>query len=248
MTAFRQIPFRFDDTKFRTTIRLERCPECTGSVEQLLRRALPLVKPKALFRVSYINARSDATVDIDGVRFISRVMSRNLREVERVFPYVATCGNELAELECSCTDLLALFWLDTLKDMALAAALEFLQDRLKESFGLEQLSSMNPGSGNTDLWAITQQKPLFGLLGDVEAMIGVRLTPSCLMLPNKSVSGVFYPTEVRFESCQLCTRENCPRRRAAYAGQEVPVPEQPRRATATAAGQEAAGALEVARP
>jgi hypothetical protein len=78
---------------------------------------------------------------------------------------------------------------------------------------------MNPGSGDARLWPIGQQRPLFELLGDVEAAIGVRLTPSFLMVPNKSVSGILFPTEVRFESCQLCTRENCPRRRAPYSGE-----------------------------
>ena len=80
---------------------------------------------------------------------------------------------------------------------------------------------MNPGSGNTGLWPLAQQKPLFELIGDVEASIGVRLTPSLLMLPNKSVSGILFPTEVHFETCQLCTREDCPRRRAPYQGEAV---------------------------
>jgi hypothetical protein len=36
------------------------------------------------------------------------------------------------------------------------------------------------------------------------------------MLPNKSVSGIRFPTEIAFESCQLCRRENCSSRRAAF--------------------------------
>ena len=63
-----------------------------------------------------------------------------------------------------------------------------------------------------------QQRQLFQLLGDVESSIGVRLTDSFLMIPNKTVSGILFPTEVPFYSCQLCTREACPRRRAEYTG------------------------------
>jgi predicted transcriptional regulator len=44
----------------------------------------------------------------------------------------------------------------------------------------------------------------------------VRLTESFLMLPTKTVSGIFFPTEATFESCQLCPREECPNRRAPY--------------------------------
>ena len=51
---------------------------------------------------------------------------------------------------------------------------------------------------------------------DVEKLIGVRLTDSFLMVPMKSISGILFPTEVRFESCQLCPRKDCPGRRAPY--------------------------------
>jgi hypothetical protein len=73
---------------------------------------------------------------------------------------------------------------------------------------------MAPGS-LTD-WPLREQRPLFALLGDTEALVGVRLTDSCLMLPNKSVSGIRFPTEKHFESCQLCPRPDCPGRRAPY--------------------------------
>ena len=46
--------------------------------------------------------------------------------------------------------------------------------------------------------------------------MGVRLTDSFLMVPNKSVSGIFFPAEVTFTSCQLCQRGVCPGRRAPF--------------------------------
>jgi hypothetical protein len=39
---------------------------------------------------------------------------------------------------------------------------------------------------------------------------------SLMMDPVQSISGIIFPTETSFESCQLCPRENCPGRRAAY--------------------------------
>lgn len=42
-------------------------------------------------------------------------------------------------------------------------------------------------------WPLTQQQPLFTLLGDPEASIGVQLTDSLLMIPNKSLSGSGLP-------------------------------------------------------
>ena len=57
---------------------------------------------------------------------------------------------------------------------------------------------------------------LFALFGDGQTPIGVSLTSSCLMIPAKSISGIYFPTEVPFFSCQLCDRKDCPGRKAVY--------------------------------
>ena len=66
------------------------------------------------------------------------------------------------------------------------------------------------------MWPIEQQRELFALLGDVEGLIGVRLTASFLMVPTKSVSGLRFASAAEFYSCQLCRREKCPGRRAPF--------------------------------
>ena len=108
------------------------------------------------------------------------------------------------------------FWLDTIKEMALASSIKYLRDYLKRRYALGQVSKMSPGSGAQDLWPIEEQKQLFSIFGNVKDLIGVKLTDSFLMIPNKSVSGIYFPTEIRFESCQLCPREVCPGRQAPY--------------------------------
>ena len=75
---------------------------------------------------------------------------------------------------------------------------------------------MSPGSGDAVIWPIEQQRNLFALLGDGSQQIGVQLTDSCLMIPNKSVSGIRYPTEIDFHTCQVCHREDCPGRIAPF--------------------------------
>jgi hypothetical protein len=212
------IPVAFDREAFDRHIQLERFPGCAEAADRLVSRALERVKPKAIFRVSYIGNRQGHSLELEGVRFESRVLSQNLADVERVFPYIATCGTELEDFLLPDGDMLARYWLDVFKEMALEAAIQHLRTLLRERFALQGFSSMNPGSGDRNVWPIGQQKPLFSLFGDVEALIGVRLTESYLMMPNKSVSGLFFPTEVPFESCQLCTRADCPRRRAPYHG------------------------------
>ncbi len=158
-------------------------------------------------------------MEIGGVKFTSRVLRVNLDKVERVFPYVITCGRELDGIEIPSADFIKGYYLDQIKETALILARRYVEDYLKKRYALGQLSRMAPGAGAADDWLITQQKELFSIFGGrdkVEEFIGVRLTDTFLMVPIKSVSGIFFPTEVRFESCQICPREGCIGRRAPY--------------------------------
>ena len=87
-------------------------------------------------------------------------------------------------------------------------------DLIKKRYGLDKLSNMSPGS--LEDWPVTEQKPLFSLFRTEKEPIGVKLTKHMLMIPRKSVSGIYFPTEVTFFSCQLCSRERCPARKAPY--------------------------------
>ena len=153
-------------------------------------------------------------MDIKGVRFTSRVLRVNLEEVQRVFLYIATCGTEVESIDIPSDDLMRKFVLDTIKQMALGDAIKHLREHIDREYRPGKMSAMAPGS--LEDWPISEQKQLFSIFGDVESLIGVKLTDSFLMLPLKSISGICFPTEFTFESCQLCPRERCPGRRAAY--------------------------------
>ena len=186
--------------------------EAAEELEQALeqgasRRRSPSPEPQSV---------GDSGLQQGRARFVSKVLRANLDEVGRVFPYVATCGRELDTIPVDGDNVFGQFCWDTVKEMALYAALAHLTTHLKEAYSLDGLATMNPGSGDANVWPIEQQKELFALFGDVQELIGVVLTDSCLMLPNKSVSGLFFPSESGFQSCQLCHREKCPGRRAPF--------------------------------
>ena len=149
-------------------------------------------------------------------RLASRALRVNLDGVERVFPYVATCGAELDSIPVAAGDAFGQFCRDTIKEMALWAALSHLYMHLTEAFGLGALASINPGSGEANVWPIEQQRDLFAFLGNVQESIGVVLTDSCLMVPNKSVSGILFPSSAGFENCQLCNQKQCSHRRVPF--------------------------------
>jgi hypothetical protein len=219
-TVLNSIPLSFDPEEFQELTHIDLSAPSVRAGAELLETALPVARPKAMYKVCYIDERSEGGVELEGIRFTSEVLSENLKEVERVFPYIVTCGVELDTITISRDDILAGYMLDGLKEMALRQAIHYLRSHLAEIYGLdpERMSTMNPGSGNRDVWPIGQQRQLFQLLGDVESSVGVRLTDSFLMTPNKTVSGILFPTDVPFISCQLCTRRDCPRRRAEYTG------------------------------
>lgn len=217
-----QIQFQLDFQALRKALRLRSGDSMEADLRRLAKEAQAVAHPKALYKVAYVDSRSENQVTLDGVTFKSRVLWANLEGVHRVFPYVVTCGTELDEWARSIDDMLHSFWADAIKEMALRQAHAALLSHLKTTYRLGKISAMSPGSLAD--WPIQQQRPLFRLLGSVEQKdgigflpaIGVRLTDSFLMIPNKTISGIRFPVETNFESCLLCPRESCPGRRAPY--------------------------------
>jgi len=215
MEVLSDIPVRLDPEAVLKQLRLRRENKyIEKEVQEVLGLVLPVAKPKAVYKVAYVDNRNGDSLDIDGVRFTSRVLRVNLDQIERVFPYVATCGQELEAITVPADDIMKAYCLDTVKRLVLGSAISYLKDYLTGNYALGQISNMNPGS--LEDWPITQQKELFSILDNVREAIGVELTERCLMRPLKSVSGIHFPTEIRFESCQLCPREGCIGRRAPY--------------------------------
>ena len=215
MEVLTNIPVKLDAEDVLKRLNLRRKSEdMEKNIQELVEKVLPIARPKVIYEVAYVDNRNKNSLDIGGVRFISRLLRINLDEVGRVFPFVATCGTELEEIHVPSTEFVKSYCLDQIKEMVLESAFYYLEDYLIRRYELGQISEMEPGS--LESWPITQQKELFSIFGNVEDLIGVRLTERFLMVPLKSVSGIYFPTEIKFESCQLCPRERCSGRRAPY--------------------------------
>ncbi len=209
-------PFELDPSNIMKTVRIRPGSSVADEFMALYNEAIQKSRPKALYRAAYIESHNGDSIVIDGISFTSRTLCKNLGGVERVFPYVATCGTELEDIVNTCDDLLKKYWLDAIKAALLNCSLQHLYSHLERAYATGKVAHMSPGSGDTNIWPLKQQKELFSLLGDVHAAIGVELTDSYLMIPNKTVSGITYPSQVDFHTCQLCHRENCPSRRAPF--------------------------------
>ena len=213
MEILQNLTTQIDPEAVRTSLRLDRQGD-SQLAQRLIDKAKTLVEPKAAFKVCYIEQKLQNAVMVDGLRLESKVLRKNLNEAQRIFPYVVSIGAALEQATRKMNDLLEAYYLDVIGNIALTAVRKQLHDYLCSKFALKKISFMSPGSLQD--WPVEAQSQLFQLLPEVEASIGVRLNKSFLMIPTKSVSGIYFQTEVSFFNCQLCRRGRCPGRKARY--------------------------------
>ena len=208
------ISFQPDFDLLTKLLRIDKEGSYFEDFRKMVEEAKAIGRPKAIYKVSYIENKGDDFVVIDGHTFKSRVLRVNVDQIHRVFPFIVTGGMELERWLRSFEDTLKQYWAEAINGMALLAAIKALDAHLEEKYRPGKIAYMTPGS--LEDWPITEQKTLFALLGDTRKLIGVELMESCLMVPTKTVSGIRFPTEKSFQNCRLCPREDCPGRRAPY--------------------------------
>ena len=211
------IRFRPDIEGLKRKLRVRDGEAFADRFARLVQEAEAIARPRVLYGVAFVDSRSEGSVVVDGLPFDSRVLRVNLENAHRVFPFLGTCGTELHEWAATQEDVLQRYYADEIAEAALRQAMGVLRLHLNERYRLGRTSTMSPGS--LPDWPIQAQRPLFALFGRAEELLGVRLTESLLMIPSKSVSGIRFPTEQTFASCQLCPRAGCASRQAPYDGE-----------------------------
>ena len=186
----------------------------TNRFREMVVGAQKLAKPKAFYKISKIQSRGPTRIVIDSQGLESRVLRVNTDKLNRVFPFVVTCGTELSEWADGFSDMLEKLLADEIKMAALRSAIAQLEMDVEARFNTGELSQMNPGS--LEDWPIYEQKKPFDLLGHGAASVGVELNSSMVMYPDKSESGIFFEKEKKFTNCQLCPVEKCPSRKAPF--------------------------------
>jgi hypothetical protein len=212
-------PFTPSLEQYKRSIRFEDLDDAQDEALQLYLEAKETLQPKVVLIEKFIDHHTTVnnlpSITIENIMFTGKAL-RVLTDVTRVFAYVATCGTELEEMDYSTLDMLAPYWVDSIKKQALRDARIALISFVKETYGITTPKSLNPGSGNVDIWPIEEQRGLFKILGGTKD-IGVSLNESCLMNPNKSISGfMFANLSIDYESCAYCERERCPNRRVPF--------------------------------
>jgi hypothetical protein len=183
-------------------------------INELLEIALPIARPKAVYKVSCIEKKDQDSLEIDGIKFTGKLVRDTLDKVETVFPTVVTSGRELEDIPIPAGDVMRKICLDSIRNQVLFAASNYVRAHLTKCYSLGELSALNPGE--LEAFPSAQHRLIFALLGDVEGMIGVRLSENCALLPTKSGSSLLFSSDSKFVSCRLCKQFRCTGRRAPF--------------------------------
>lgn len=194
-------------------------------MERLLKEKTSLcienITPKTIYeRFEIDKVDGDLVYFKSGDVFNGPNISRILMGSKIAILYIFTLGSradQIIKKESQTGDTLATIIMDAITTSLLEILGEFVGKKIKME-GIEQQNwgatcAYSPGQYK---WTIEEQKKIFKMVDGKR--IGVELNNSYLMVPFKSISGVYgFGPEDRIDktrvACDLCPRENCIGRR-----------------------------------
>lgn len=185
-----KIDVKIDKDEILKQLHMEEGDEYISEVLNLIEAAEKLAKPKGVFREVSIDANDNTSIVINGTRFESPTLCLKLRKAKKVFVFVVTSGMELYEWSNTIKDMLENYWANTINQVIVISVQGVLERIIKDEFKVDHLNKMSPGF--VEDWSISEQNKLFDLMEGATESIGVKLTESSLMIPVKSLSGIFY--------------------------------------------------------
>ena len=190
-------------------------------VNEYIENAHQLIEPSYSYIIRDIEGIRRSSVFIEGsIVFRSQVITRLLRQCEKVSMFVVTIGNHLEETVIRLAQdglVLQSAILDGIGSVAVSNAATVVHDMIREmahAQGLRIGRRFSPGYCD---WTIRQQKEIFRALNGNSS--GVHLTSEYLMLPRKSLSGVIGigPHNMDgYNPCNSCRKPNCQDRREIW--------------------------------
>ncbi len=183
-----------------------------SSAYDAVEEALPLIReygaPKAIIKWANVDKIEEDRTTIEGVTFESKVVADKLRDTPRVFLSVVTAGRGLE----TCPELEDDPFLNTFNGALLFHASRYVVDYMKEKFGFDGSSMLNPGS--LPDWPIQNNFALFDIIGNV-GEIGVELNEAGYISPWNSGSHIHFSGD-GYQNCSLCKKYKCIGRRAKF--------------------------------
>lgn len=143
----------------------------------------------------------------------SRMICGFMAGAEYIAVFVCTAGKGFTDYSKKYTkegEFLKAFIVDTLGSLVAEKSIEHIQAKMENEMALHGLKITNGYSPGYCNWPVDDQKKLFSLLPD--NICDITLTPSCMMNPVKSVSGIIGIGKSVKKSpyaCDICDNRTC---------------------------------------
>jgi hypothetical protein len=224
-----QYHFSFDELNFNEEKLIPLFNDFSSSNYSVLSDAFNLLLPfikqncKPVAGFKYFNSqkisfRKNALV-MENVQFdLGPIIYRDIKDASELFVFVCTIGKNIEEKTHELFlegDSLTAFILDRIASELVESTADLLEQKIKNEFLEDGYNLTNRYSPGYCGWLVSEQKKLFSLLPD--NFCGVELTESSLMIPIKSISGI-YGADLNLirkdYHCEICDDEFCYKRKS----------------------------------
>lgn len=198
----------------------EPSPRVSSLIDEYIEHAHHLIEPSYSYDIREIKLVESPSVFVEGsIVFSSEVVAGLLDQCQKVVMFVVTIGNHLEEMVTRLgghNNMLESALLDAVGSNAVERVADSMQSEvaiLAHAQGMAISRRFSPGYCD---WDIRQQKILFRALN--ADLAGVHLTDRCLMIPQKSISGIiglgpFVDCVEEYNPCKICDKIACFARR-----------------------------------
>ena len=186
---------------------------------KLLQQTKELARPKALYMKFPIDKRTEKMIKAGDLCLYSDGLAGNMKDSAEVYPFLCTCGTELADFAETLTDISDIFAFDAIMEFYSRLMVLRVREAIREEL-TEGFVPRRDYPGDLWGWEIRELRKLFDSFGDAAAEIGVSLSEYYMMTPLKSVCGVFYGVKETEKECAVCTALACLRRETPYSEEE----------------------------
>ena len=192
--------------------------QTADEINTLLAEIRLLLRPRFTYIIKEGTLTDGMLLLADGTVFnIGRIIFNQLKASDAFAFFICTAGREFMEYQERIKadgDIFKTFAVDSIGSVIAEKCADQMEDYLQAELSLSGYHRTNRFSPGYCGWHVSEQQKLFPLFGN--DTVGVELTPSSLMVPIKSVSGVIGAgSNVRKQeyTCKLCTMEQCFRRK-----------------------------------
>jgi hypothetical protein len=192
----------------------------TGLIEEVFEECREISKIRAQFTI-FNNVQFDdnsKSIGINKIRFqVKKIVYGQMKKSESVAIFLCTAGEEIgfrSRKAMQERDFLRGYIYDVVGSEIVESAADILQAEIELAAHDSEKKITNRYSPGYCGWDVDEQHKLFGLVPD--NYCGIRLTPSALMDPVKSISGIIgIGNNVRYNpyTCSMCDQNDCLYRR-----------------------------------